>query len=116
MTDELKPIALDFWKSAAGQEPDRDWFRNLLRADRAVLGRDLRRLQYGWPVGMPLVRPLGKGLWELRSSLPGKKEARVLFAVDAKGILVLNAFIKKSRKTPDHELKLARQRLKEAEQ
>jgi phage-related protein len=73
----------------------------------------LRHVQFGWPVGMPLVRHLGTGLWDLRSSLPSRREARVIFIVDDLGIVVLNGFIKKSQKTPLKEIKMAKDRLKE---
>ena len=96
-----------------GREPTRDWFRALANADRKVVGTDLRRVQYGWPIGMPLVKSLGDGLWELRSSLPSRREARAIFIVDSDGILVLNAFIKKSQKAPKSEIELAQKRMKE---
>lgn len=108
-----RPIPVQFWRSDAGREPTRDWFRALDPADRAVVGDDLRRLQFGWPVGMPLVKSLGNGLWEMRSSLPSKREARVIFAVDAERIAVLHGFIKKSRKSPPSELALSRKRYEE---
>ena len=78
-----------------------------------VLGHDLKRVQYGWPVGMPLVKSLGGGLWEVRSSLPSDREARALFFVDQDGIVVLHGFIKKTQKTPPGDLNLARKRMKE---
>ncbi len=81
--------------------------------DRKVLGAALRKLQFGWPIGMPLVKSLGRGIWELRVSLPSRREARVLFAVSGDRIAVLNGFIKKSRKTPGAELDLAVKRLKD---
>ena len=78
-----------------------------------MLGHDMKRVQYGWPIGMPLVKSLGGGLWEVRSSLPSKREARALFVVDEGGIVVLHGFIKKAQKTPQSELNLARKRMKE---
>lgn len=109
----IRPLPLFMWKSPAGKEPTRDWFRSLPENDRKKLGGDLRRLQYGWPVGMPLVKSMGGGLWELRTSLPSKREARVLFAADGGGIAVLHGFIKKSMQTPKPDLDIARKRLKE---
>ena len=70
-------------------------------------------LQFGWPIGLPVCRPLSQGLWEVRSSLPSRREARVLFGF-YKGVLVaLHAFTKKTQATPAGELTLARQRWKE---
>lgn len=108
-----RPLPLQFWRSSSGREPTRDWFRRLDREDRTVIGDDLRRLQFGWPIGMPLVRALGGGLYELRSALPSRREARVFIAVDGTRIAVLHGFIKKTQKTPPAELALARNRLKE---
>ncbi len=106
-------MPLQFWRSPSGGEPTRDWFRALSAVDRKIVGTDLRRVQHGWPVGMPLVKPMGGGIWELRSSLPSHREARVMIAVDGGRIAVLNGFIKKSQKTPAGELGLARKRMKE---
>jgi phage-related protein len=116
MMARLQPIPVSFWRSSAGREPVRDWLRDLDKGDRGVIGDDLRMLQFGWPIGMPLVRKLGDQLWELRSSLPGNREARVLFAASAGQIVVLGGFMKKSQKTPKTEIELARRRLKELRQ
>jgi antitoxin HicB len=80
MTARLQPLPVAFWRSASGREPVREWLRALDKGDRTVIGDDLRRLQFGWPTGMPLVRKLVDHVWELRSSLPSRREARVLFA------------------------------------
>ena len=113
MSERLNPIKVRFWQSANGREPVRDFLRGLSKPDRLRLGEDISRLQFGWPIGMPLVRNMGSGLWELRSSLPGRKEVRILFAA-ADGVLVLlNVFVKKSQKTPAAEIDLARDRMKE---
>jgi phage-related protein len=109
----LKPLPLTFWRSSLGNEPTRDWFRDLPNADRTMLGKDLRRVQFGWPIGMPLVKSLGHGLWELRTSLPSKREARIVFCVNEHTIVVLNGFIKKTQKTPISELNLALKRMKD---
>ena len=73
------------------------------------------RVQYRWPVGMPLCRSLAQGLWEVRSDLPGNRIARVLFSVVRGHIVALHGFIKKSEKTPGADLALARKRKKEFE-
>ena len=73
-------------------------------------------LQFGWPIGMPLVRKLVDRVWELRSSLPSRREARLLFTANEEQIVILSGFIKKSQKTPGAEIELARKRLKELQQ
>jgi phage-related protein len=70
-------------------------------------------VQYRRPVAMPLSRSLGNGLWEVRTALPGGRIARTLFCVRDRVILVLSGFIKKTHKSPDEELALARKRMKE---
>jgi phage-related protein len=109
----LQPIPVAFWRSAAGREPVREWLRALNKSERNVIGDDLRMLQFGWPIGMPLVRKLADHIWEMRSSLPGRREARLLFTANGEQIIVLSGFIKKSQKTPATEIELARKRLKE---
>ena len=109
----LKPIPLVFWKSASGREPVRDWLNELPRDDQRVIGRDIAKVQFGWPVGLPLCKPLAGGLWEVRSSLPSRREGRVLFGFYDKTLVALHAFIKKSQKTPLADLTLARERFKE---
>jgi phage-related protein len=113
MLEEPRKIPLVFYRTAAGAEVVRDWLRDLDAPDRQAIGLDLMRVQYRWPVGMPLCRALGDGLWEVRTSLPSNRIARVLFCVHEHTILVLSGFIKKSQKTPDEELALARKRMKE---
>src|SRR6516164_1064682 len=107
MIGRLKPIPLVFWKSATDHEPVRDWLNELPREDQRTIGRDLAKVQFGWPVGLPVCRPLGEGLWEVRSSLPSKREARVLFGFHDGMLIALAAFIKKTQATAAEDLDLA---------
>jgi len=111
--EKLKPIPLVFWRSSAGREPVREWLNELPREDQRKIGRDIAKVQFGWPIGLPVCRPLNQGLWEVRSSLPSKREARVLFGFYNGMLIALHSFIKKRQKTPPEDLALARQRLKE---
>ncbi len=113
MPESLKPIPLVFWKSATLREPVREWLNELPREDQRTIGRDIAKVQFGWPIGLPLCRPLSSGLWEVRSSLPSKREARVFFGFYEGTLVALHAIIKKTQKTPANELMLARDRLKE---
>ena len=110
-----RKIPVVFYRTRGGLEVVRDWLRDLDTADRHAIGQDLMRVQYRWPVGMPLCRSLGDGLWEVRSALPRNRIARVLFSVHRDRIVALHGFIKKSRKTPDQDLTLARRRKREFE-
>ena len=105
-----------FYRTTAGTEPVRDWLRELSEADRRAIGSDLRRVQTGWPIGMPLCRSLGSGLWEVRSQLPNNRIARVVFFVHENRIGVVHGIIKKTQRTPDDILALARKRMKEMQE
>ena len=98
--DRPRIIPVIFYRTRAGASVVRDWLRGLEAKDRNAIGQDLMRVQYRWPVGMPLCRAMGGGLWEVRSDLPSNRIARVLFCVSGRKVLVLHAFIKKSQKTP----------------
>jgi phage-related protein len=106
-------IPVVFYRTASGAEPVRDWLRSLPEDDRRKIGIDLATVQVGWPVGMPLCRSLGDGLWEVRSSLPSRRIARILFFPHAGRLGVLHGFIKKTQKTPQEDIDLARKRMKE---
>jgi phage-related protein len=99
-----------FYLTPAGNEPAREWLRNLSADSRKAIGEDLKVVQHRWPLGMPLVRKLGKVLWELRSTIP-EGIARVFFTVWEQQVVVLHGFVKKSGKTPDNELETAKKRL-----
>jgi len=107
------PLPVVFYRTASGAVPVLDWLRDLDREDRRELGLDLLRVQENWPIGMPLCRNLGGGLWEVRSSLGRGRIARLLFCLNAGEIFVLHGFIKKTQKTPVQDLKLAEKRMKE---
>lgn len=113
---EPKKLTVAFYRSRSGAEPVREWLKGLPTEDRQTLGHDLRLVELGWPIGMPLCRPLGGGLWEVRSALPSSRIARVLFCATAGHMVLLHAFIKKTQKAPDSELDLARRRQKEINQ
>lgn len=104
-------LSVFFFKSEAGNEPVRDWLKGLSAADRKTIGEDIKTVQLGWPLGMPLVRKMGKDLWEMRIHLETRL-ARVLFTVEHHDIFLLHGFIKKSQQTPKEELSLAKARLK----
>ena len=110
-----RKIPVVFYRTRGGVEIVRNWLRALDERDRNAIGLDLMRVQFRWPLGMPLCRSMGDGLWEVRTNLPSNRIARVLFCVVKERILVLHGFIKKTQKTPDEELALARKRKKEFE-
>ncbi|MEN3364273.1 MAG: hypothetical protein V7606_1547 [Burkholderiales bacterium] len=100
-----------FYKSANGVEPVRDWLRELSATDKKTVGEDIKTVQYGWPLGMPLVRKMEARLWEVRIPLQNRI-ARILFTVQGNKMILLHGFIKKSQKTPKEDLAIAIKRLK----
>jgi phage-related protein len=106
---------LIFFRTAAGAEPVKEWLRGLDDSERHAIGKDLLRAQWRWPIGMPLCRPLGDGLWEIRTDLPTKRIARVLICHYRRHLVALHGFIKKTQVTPDDDLAIARKRRKELE-
>jgi phage-related protein len=110
---DAQKMLLLFYRNTNGVEPVREWLKSLEQPDRLAAGQDLMRVQWRWPVGMPLCRPMGQGLWEVRIALSGQRIGRVLFCLHGNTLVALHAFIKKTQKTPDNELELARKRQKE---
>ena len=104
-------LSVVFFRTEAGTEPVREWLRELTVEDRKTIGIDIKTVQYGWPLGMPLVRKMEPGLWEVRCDI-ADGIARVLFSAKGGQMVLLHGFVKKSQKTPDNELKTARNRLK----
>ena len=102
-----------FYQLSSGREPVREWLKALATEDRKIIGEDIKDVEFSWPIGMPLCRALGKGLWEVRSDLTGGRIARVLFCIHDGRMILLHAFIKKTPKTPDADLELATKRKKE---
>ena len=111
--DQPPEVPIRFYRSSTGREPVLEWLRGLDREDRSAIGLDLMRVQFGWPIGMPLVRSLKDGLWEVRSSLPSRKIARLILCFHHQTLVVLHGFIKKTQTTPAEELDLAKRRMKE---
>ena len=106
-------IPLIFFRTDVGREPVREWLRDMSPAERHAIGKDLLRAQWRWPIGMPLCRPMGAGLWEIRTDLPTKRIARVLICFHLEHLVALHGFIKKTRATPNDDLATARKRKKE---
>jgi len=116
MAVSMKRIYAAFYENFSGRAPVREWLLSLDKADRQIIGEDIATVEFGWPVGMPVCRPLGHRLWEVRSSLPGNRTARVLFSIAGDRMLILHGFIKKTQKTPPADLALARKRLQEIDE
>ena len=115
MGHDLKKLPAVFYRALSGAEPVRAWLKDLDPADRAVVGYDIAKAEFGWPLGMPVCRAMGDGLWEVRSNLPRGRIARVMFCVSRGRMVLLHGFEKKSQATPKADLVLARRRQQEIE-
>lgn len=104
-------LPVRFFRTLQAREPVRDWLKGLPGEDRKAIGDEIRTVQFGWPVGMPLVRKMEDGLWEVRVELRNRI-ARILFTVVEGQAVLLHGFIKKSPKTPAPDLETAKQRRK----
>ena len=107
-----RPLCVVFFKTDTDNEPVREWLKDLPGIDRKTIGDDIKTVQFGWPLGMPLVDHLGGGIWEARSRLDNRI-ARVLFCIEGQAMVLLHGFIKKQQATPKPELDLAKDRLKQ---
>lgn len=110
---DIKKLPAVFYATAGGNEPVREWLKTLDAADRKIVGQDIAIAEFGWPVGMPVCRSLGNGLYEIRSDLASHRIARVIFCVEQQHMVLLHGFIKKTPKTPKPDLDLALKRRKE---
>ncbi len=105
-------LEVRFFKTDSGNEPVREWLCGLSAADKKTIGEDVKTVQFGWPLGMPLVAHLDADVWEVRIRLD-TRIARILFALEGSAMVLLHGFIKKQQKTPKPELDLAKKRLKQ---
>ena len=111
--DEVRkePILIvAFYQTEASNEPVRVWLKSLKKEDRKSIGEDIKTAQFGWPLGMPLIRKIERDLWEVRSNV-SNGIARVFFTVEDHTMILLHGFIKKSQKTPQADLNTAKRRL-----
>ena len=115
MIDRSKKITARFYLTAMGAKPVREWLLSLSEEDRRVIGKDIQKVEFGWPIGMPYCRGIGHGLWEVRSNLSGGRIARVIFTIVGGEMVLLHGFEKKTQKTPMHDIELALRRKREIE-
>ena len=113
LIDRSKKLPAFFYESALGNRPVREWVLGLTLEDRKLVGRDIQKVEFGWPLGMPYCRSLGNGLWEVRSDLTDGKIGRVIFCVSRERMVLLHGLVKKTQKTPAQDLRLALKRMKE---
>jgi phage-related protein len=101
-----------FFKGDTGKTPVRDWLLGLSTKDKKIIGEDIKTVEFGWPVGMPVAKPLGDKLYEVRSVLENGDQARILFTIYKNQMILLHGFIKKTKKTRKRDLNLAKNRMR----
>jgi phage-related protein len=114
--EPAKKLLARFYRNTQGNELVREWLKSLTPTERQVIGKDMQKVEFGWPLGLPVCRPLGDGLWEVRSDLPSRRTARVIFCIVAGQMILLHGFIKKTPQTPRRDLNIARVRKAETTQ
>lgn len=113
MFDKTKKLRAHFYAVSSGRKPVREWILELGKDDRLIVGKDIQKVEFGWPIGMPSCRPLGGGLYEVRSDLTNCRICRVIFCIVRGEMVLLHGFVKKSQKAPASDIELARKRQKE---
>jgi phage-related protein len=113
MIDRTKKLVARFYLSPAARNPVREWILDLPQTDRHIVGKDIQKVEFGWPLGRPHCAPLSQGLWEVRCNLDSSKIARVIFCISDGQMILLHGFIKKTQKTPQADIDLALKRKRE---
>jgi phage-related protein len=113
MIDPAKRLPAKFYISSTGRNPVREWILELPAGDRMTVGKDIQKVEFGWPIGRPYCAPLGDGLWEVRCDLDSNRIARVIFCLKGGHMILLHAFIKKTQKIPPQDIDLALKRKRE---
>ena len=108
----MKIIAVKFFRNESGKEPVREWLLELSKEDKKIIGADIKTVEFGWPIGMPVCRPLKESLYEVRSHLSSHTIARVIFTLHRHEMILLHGFIKKTQKISDADLEIAKKRLR----
>ncbi|MEV9615918.1 type II toxin-antitoxin system RelE/ParE family toxin [Aliarcobacter butzleri] len=110
----MKKITSLFYETSSGNKPVREWLLSLDKEDKKTIGNDIKTVEYGFPIGMPICRKLvGTKLYEVRSNISNQRIARVIFVIIDEYMILLNGFIKKEQKTPKNGIDIALQRMKD---
>jgi len=112
MTRLRKKISVVFYQNDNGKMPVRDWILGFSSEDKKIIGGDIKTVEYGWPIGLPVARSLGGGLYEVRSDLSDSIKARVFFTIYGDKMVLLHGFIKKTQTTPQNDMRTAKRRMK----
>ena len=50
MIDRSKKITGRFYATERGSRPVREWLLDLSKSDRSIIGRDIQKVGFGWPI------------------------------------------------------------------
>ena len=106
----MKKLPVHFYQLDSGREPVREFLLDLGRPDSRIIGEDIKTVEQGWPIGMPVCKPLGQGLWEIRSNISHGRIARIIFCIHNEKICLLHGFVKKTQQTASLDMELAKKR------
>ena len=104
----IKKIPAAFYQNPNGRHPVREWLKGLDAEDRRSIGANIATVEYGWPIGMPTCRPLGQGLWEVRSTLHSNRIARVIFGIVRNEMVLLHGLDRKSTRLNSSHIQKSR--------
>lgn len=107
-----KFFEVKLYQETSGKVPVLEWLKEFDKEDRKVIDRDIKYAQYSWPWKMPLIKPLGGGLFEIRIKLKNR-QARIFYVLHEGIIVLLHGIIKKTQKTPANDLEIAQKRAKQ---
>ena len=110
--NEGKGFEVIFFELESGNQPVKEFIKSLTKDNKKIIGADIRVVQNCFPVGLPLVRKLKSGLWEIRSDIKDGI-CRVFFTFIMKEIILLHGIVKKTQKTPQRDIYIAMERIKE---
>ncbi|MDR2712492.1 MAG: type II toxin-antitoxin system RelE/ParE family toxin, partial [Clostridiales bacterium] len=108
----MKKLPAFFYRLDSGREPVREFLLDLGKTDSTIIGNDIKTVERGWPVGMPVCKPLVSGLWQVRSNLSDNRIARIIFCIHQGKMYLLHGFIKKTIETPKADMDLAKDRMR----
>ena len=106
-----KSFELHLYQETSGKVPVLEWLKDFNKEERKTIDRDIKYTQYSWPWKMPLIKPLGGGLMEMRIKVKDK-QIRIFFILHDSIIVLLHGFVKKTQKTPKNEMEIALKRAK----
>jgi phage-related protein len=107
---------IEFYSTETGSEPVLDFIRSLPKVERSQVGRIIRKLEEeGTALRMPQSRPLvsAESLFELRVSGEQNIYRVLYFHFTGRTFVLVHAFTKKTQRTPEKEIKIALQRLRD---